>query len=128
MGHSKERFTLRLIPLNGGTTSPGASFSLREWPRIPKTAASSAAQDERLADVCPLVFGSVPSGGTLPHQQVNIRDAQNNSPLHIACQYGHVHIVKTLIQYNANPGETLTQFPISITRDKPSFKRIRLTS
>lgn len=37
--------------------------------------------------------------------QVNIRDAMGNSPLHIACQYGHVHTVKTLIQYNANSGE-----------------------
>lgn len=37
-------------------------------------------------------------------RQVNIRDAGGNSPLHIACEHGHVHIVKTLIVYNANSG------------------------
>ncbi|CAM9652718.1 unnamed protein product [Ascophyllum nodosum] len=36
--------------------------------------------------------------------QVNIRDAGGNSPLHIACRYGHVDIVKNLIKYNANTG------------------------
>ncbi|CAM9303796.1 unnamed protein product, partial [Ectocarpus sp. 12 AP-2014] len=36
--------------------------------------------------------------------QVNIRDARGNSPLHIACQHGHIHIVKTLIIYSANSG------------------------
>lgn len=37
--------------------------------------------------------------------EVNIRDARGNSPLHIACQHGHVDVVKTLIKYNANTGE-----------------------
>eukprot|EP00752_Nemacystus_decipiens_P010771 g9583.t2 len=36
--------------------------------------------------------------------EVNIRDARGNSPLHIACQHGHIHIVKTLIIYSANAG------------------------
>ncbi|CAM9167310.1 unnamed protein product [Choristocarpus tenellus] len=36
--------------------------------------------------------------------QVNIRDANKNSPLHLACQYGHVDIVKSLIRYSANTG------------------------
>ena len=34
--------------------------------------------------------------------QVNIRDADGNSPLHLACQYGHVDVVKNLLKYNAN--------------------------
>lgn len=49
--------------------------------------------------------------------QVNIRDATGNSPLHIACQYGHVHTVKTLIQYNANSGED----------ERPTFKGTHAT-
>ncbi|CAM9253102.1 unnamed protein product, partial [Discosporangium mesarthrocarpum] len=36
--------------------------------------------------------------------QVNIRDDDKNSPLHIACKYGHVDIVKSLLKYNANTG------------------------
>lgn len=36
--------------------------------------------------------------------QVNIKDARGSSPLHIACQHGHVHIVKTLIVHSANSG------------------------
>ncbi len=43
-------------------------------------------------------------GCLLPFRQVNIKDAGGNSPLHIACEHGHVHIVKTLIVYNANSG------------------------
>lgn len=44
----------------------------------------------------------------MPSQQVNIRDARGNSPLHIACQYGHVDIVKSLIKYNANTGNSMS--------------------
>lgn len=39
--------------------------------------------------------------------KVNIRDARGNSPLHIACQHGHIHIVKTLIIYSANAGDEI---------------------
>ncbi|CAN0153274.1 unnamed protein product, partial [Pylaiella littoralis] len=36
--------------------------------------------------------------------KVNVKDARGSSPLHIACQLGHVHIVNTLIVYSASLG------------------------
>jgi ankyrin repeat protein len=60
--------------------------------------------------------------------RVGIRDSSGNSPLHLACEYGHVDIVKALIKYNANTGSknNSAKTPLHIASGKLHIKIVSI--